>query len=392
MALFEQGPLRPPSGVADVSQAKRQVLYRPDSFPPDERLDWSMLIPIIGPAVEAVARYDGVLSAIPNPNVLLSPLTTQEAVVSSRIEGTQATMNEVLEFEAGREVESLDRRTEMQEVLNYRAAMREAERLLRDLPLCLRVIRQVHGVLLSGVRGQDKSPGEFRDGQNWIGAPGCELHEADYVPPNAGQIADSLAVWESYAHLDGGDRLVRLAILHAEFEALHPFWDGNGRLGRMLVPLFLWQRGMIQHPMFYISAYFESKRDTYYEKLRAVSRDDNWTSWSKFFLEAVRVQAEDNLNKANGILNLYEQMKRTVVESTRSQYAVHALDWIFQYPIFFGSTFVASAEIPRATARRILNVLREAGILRIVVAGSGRRSTLYSFDELLNTAEGQEVF
>ena len=366
------------------------VLYHEGRFPP-ATLDWPRLIPLLGPAVTALARYDGMLSAVPNPAVLLSPLTTQEAVLSSRIEGTQATMEEVLEFEAGQEPATPERHDDIQEVLNYRAAMREAERLLATLPLSQRVIRRMHEVLLSGVRGQNKSPGEYRKIPNWIGPPGSSIEEAHFVPIGTERLPDALSAWEHHIHAETMDKLVQLAVLHAEFEALHPFLDGNGRLGRMLVPLYLWQTGLIQRPMFYISAYFEAHRDAYYERLLAVSRDDDWTGWCAYFLQAVRVQAEDNLVKAKAILDLYEEMKRLMPKLTRSQYSIHALDWIFERPIFGSSDFIASAGIPAPTARRFLAVLREGDVLKSVTEGRGRRAAVLAFPALLNIAEGRKV-
>jgi Fic family protein len=369
------------------------VQYHLGGFPPTE-IDWPRLIPLIGPSSAAVARYDGTLGAIPNAAVLLSPLTTQEAVLSSRIEGTQATMGEVLEFEADGVGEALsaERREDIYEVLNYRAAMRMSEDLLKELPLCQRVVCEAHKVLLSGVRGHGKAPGEYRRIPNWIGPKGFTIEEARFVPISADRLPGAMSAWERYAHAEESDRLVQLAILHAEFEALHPFLDGNGRLGRMLVPLFLWQTGLLQRPMFYVSAYFEANRDEYYDRLLAVSRDGDWTSWCRFFLEAVRAQAEENQRKASAILGLYESMKREVIQVTHSQYGILALDWVFGRPIFRNSDFVANAGIPQPTAKRILRELRKAGVLKIFAEGRGRRSAVSSFPALLNIAEGREIF
>lgn len=367
------------------------VHYHEGRFPPRE-LDWPRLIPLIGPAAAAVARYDGMLAAVPNPDILLAPLTTQEAVLSSRIEGTQATMGEVLEFEAGREDVSPERREDIHEVLNYRAAMREAERLLAELPLSQRVICEMHRVLLDGVRGQNKAPGEYRRVPNWIGPSGCTIEQAKFVPTGADKLPGAMSAWENYLHDEAPDRLVQLAILHAEFEALHPFLDGNGRLGRMLVPLFMWQKGLIRRPMFYISAWLEARRDEYYDRLLVVSRDDDWTGWCCFFLEAVRIQAEDNLRRTQAILRLYDELKLRLPEMTRSQYAVHALEWLFARPIFRASDFVQGSGIPAPTARRFLGVLREHGILRNIVDASGRRSAILAFPALLGIADGREDF
>lgn len=369
------------------------VHYHLGEFPPTA-LDWPQLIPLLGATAAAVARYDGILAAIPNAAVLLSPLTTQEAVLSSRIEGTQATMGEVLEFEAEGDVAGLSeaRRADIFEVLNYRAAMRMAEKMLADLPLSQRLIREAHQVLLSGVRGNGKAPGDYRRIPNWIGPAGCTMENARFVPIAADKLPDAMSEWERFMHADAPDRLVQLALLHAEFESLHPFLDGNGRLGRMLVPLFMWQIGLIQRPMFYVSAYLEAHRDEYYERLLAVSRDGDWTGWCRFFLAALKTQAEENQSKAAAILDLYERMKRQVADLTRSQYSIHALDWIFERPVFKSSDFVASAGIPDATAKRILAVLRDANILRVMLEGSGRRAATLCFPTLLNIAEGREAF
>lgn len=369
------------------------VYYHDGKFPP-EIIDWSALIPLIGPAAAAVARYDGTLSAIPNAAILLSPLTTQEAVLSSRIEGTQATMGEVLEYEAEGDRGDIpaERKADIQEVINYRRAMRHAEQLLKDLPLCQRVVCEAHGVLMDGVRGHGKSPGNYRRIPNWIGPAGCTIEQARFVPISSEKLDVAMSSWERFAHSDAPDRLVQLAILHAEFEALHPFLDGNGRLGRMLVPLFMWQVGLIQAPMFYISAFFESNRDQYYDRLLAVSHSGDWTGWCRFFLESVRNQAEENQRKASSILALYEKMKLRVAEMTRSQYSILALDWIFGRPIFKTSDFVATSGIPAPTAKRILNVLRTEDILKVIVESSGRRAAVLTFPQLLNVAEGYEAF
>jgi Fic family protein len=369
------------------------VHYHLEGFPP-RSIDWEPLIPLIGPASAAIARYDGTLAAVPDPDVLLSPLTTHEAVLSSRIEGTQATMGEVLEYEAdaSRGALSESRRGDIQEVLNYRRAMRAAEELLGRVPLSLRVVKEMHRVLLDGVRGHGKAPGEFRRVPNWIGPPGCTIEQARFVPVSADRLPHATSEWERYLHADAPDRLVQLAVAHAEFESLHPFLDGNGRLGRILVPLFLWQHGLVRRPMFYVSAYLEANRDAYYERLLAVSRDQDWTGWCRFFLEAMRVQAEENQAKATAILNLYGELKPQVVKLTHSQYAIHAVDWVFSNPIFRSTTFVAGARIPEPTARRILRILRKESVIKEISPKMGRRPASFVFAKLLNIVEGGNLF
>lgn len=367
--------------------------YHYGHFPPTN-IAWERLIPLLGPTSAAIAHYDGILTAVPNADVLLAPLTTQEAVLSSRIEGTQATMGEVLEYEAAGDTGKYDenRKADIFEVLNYRSAMREAEHLLGDLPLSQRVIKKVHETLLSGVRGQAKSPGEYRKVPNWIGPTGCTIDTAHFVPISAEKLPDGMSEWEKFIHVDYMDSLVQLALLHVEFEALHPFLDGNGRLGRMLVPLFMWKKGLISRPMFYISAVFESDRENYYSHLRSVSQSGEWTNWCIFFLQAVQKQAEDNINKAKSILSLYDEMKRTIPTLTHSQHAIRAVDWIFNFPIFSSHLFFQQAEIPGPTARRILGILTEGDILKILSPASGRRAATYYFPAILNLTEGRKVF
>jgi len=369
------------------------VQYHYNKFPPDN-IEWQRLIPLLGPANAALARYDGTLAAIQNPSILLTPLTTQEAVLSSKIEGTQATMGEVLEYEAESDSQDLsqERKADINEVLNYRQAMWHALDLLEKLPLCQRVIKESHRVLLDSVRGHGKSPGEYRKIPNWIGQPGCAIDNAKFVPISADKLQDAMHKWENYIHEDAPDRLVQLAFIHAEFEALHPFLDGNGRLGRMCVPLFMFKTGLIHTPMFYISAFFEKNRDEYYERLLSISRDNDWTGWCEFFLQAVIVQAQNNQQKASDILQLYETKKIQLVGLTHSQYSIHALDFMFAHPIFKSSHFTQNTDIPTPTAKRILNVLRENKLLLTIRSASGRRSAIYAFSELINTAEGHDIF
>lgn len=369
------------------------VHYRKGQFPPSD-LDWGRLVPMIGPANAAVARYDGMLAAIPNAHVLLSPLTTQEAVLSSRIEGTQATMGEVLEYEARGDTDepTSTKEADIWEILNYRKAMRAATERLKTLPLCQRIVLECHGILLNSVRGHGKSPGQYRKIPNWIGPPGCPIEDARFVPIDAQDLPEAMSRWEKFIHEEAPDRLIQLALLHAEFEALHPFLDGNGRLGRMLIPLFLYQARIIQQPMFYISAYLESHREEYYERLLAVSRDNDWNGWCAFFLKVVHIQAEGNLAKAQAILDLYNRMKIRFAELTHSQYAIYALDWAFERPIFKSSDFVRSGNVPKPTAQRTLNLLKKEGILRELTPGSGRRAATLIYPELLNIAEGRDAF
>jgi Fic family protein len=202
----------------------------------------------------------------------------------------------------------------------------------------------------------------------------------------------AMAGWEAYLHADAPDRLVQLAIVPAEFESIHPFFDGNGRLGRLIIPLFLHAHGLLSRPNFYLSEYLEENRDEYYDRMLAVSRDDDWSGWVAFFLRGIIAQADANTTKAQATQPLHQEKRDWVVEITHSQYAVRALDWIFQRPLFKTPDFIESAQIPAPTARTIIRAFRDHGMLRELVPAAGRAPATFVFSELLNIAEGRQAF
>jgi Fic family protein len=363
--------------------------YAPQSLPPPD-LDFARIIRKVGPANAALARYDGLLQSVINPSVLLSPLTNREAVLSSKIEGTQATVDEVLEYEAGLDF-TAEKANDIQEIVNYRKALVLASEVLADHPLTLSLVRQMHKVLMDSVRGFNKTPGAFRIDQNWIGPPECTIEQASFVPPSPLQLLDHLQAWEGYLSAEEFDVLVQAAIVHAQFELIHPFNDGNGRIGRLLIPLFLFQKRALASPMFYLSEYLESHRDLYYARLRGVSQDGNWNSWIEFFLDAIVEQSCSNTARVRAILELYERMKRRITELTHSQHAILVLDTLFDRPIFQSSDFVQRSGISKQTALPFLRKLREAGILHPLREQKGRQSAILAFRDLLNCAEGRDV-
>lgn len=371
------------------------VHYHLGGFPPSN-LDWARLVPLIGRANAALARYDGLVAAIPNADVLLSPLTTQEAVLSSRIEGTNVTMSEVLEIEAGAGGGiGRSKRDDAEEVANYRAALTFAAESMKERLLSLHLLREAHALLMQGGRRRDMSPGAFREQQNWIGPPGCTIERANFVPIPQEHLATGLERWAAYLRSCGEpDPLVQIAIIHLEFEALHPFKDGNGRLGRMIVPLFLHGRGVLSGPNFYMSGYLEAHREEYVGTMLAVSRDGAWTDWCEFFLEGLIEQAKENQAKARTIIDLNRTMQRKIAEITRSRFSGLTVDFIFSRPIFSATNFVEHSGIPRRTALRILSVLREdsSQFLLTIRKRGGSRPEIFAFTELLNIAEGRAVF
>jgi len=359
----------------------------PEPLPP-AGIDWEAHIPQIATANRALARYDGILQAIPKPHLLLSPLLTQEAVLSSRIEGILTSLEDVLRFEANPKEPIGDAAlADIREVINYREALNAAVETLRVRRLDTALACDMHRILLAGSRGMDREPGCIRTVQNFIGRD-AHIEHAVYVPPAPEDVAGALADWEAYLYREGKDALVQLSVLKAQFERIHPFCDGNGRIGRMLVPLILYEKELTASPIFYISAYLERHRPAYYERLLAVSRDGDWNGWITFFLQAIEEQAEENDRKAKAILDLYTEMKQTVPEVTRSQYAAATIDAIFGTPIFDTSGFCSRSAIPKASGAKILRDLEESGIIQQVQEGRGRNASVYVFPHQITITEG----
>ena len=358
---------------------------------PLEGLDWESLIPACGRANRALARFDGILTRLRNPDLLKTPLTTREAVLSSKIEGTVVTVGEVFRFEAGDEPQQESKRLDIEEIVNYRAALRTAEDELQRRPFSLNLVLRLHKVLLNSVRGYNKAPGSFRRFQNHIGRPGSSIDEAEFVPPSPERLKQALSDWEKYYHSDEKDVLVQLAIIHAQFEFLHPFLDGNGRIGRILIPLFLYNKEILSSPTFYLSEYLEEHRDEYIERLRALGdKPEAWTSWCLFFLNALAIQAERNAAKVTAILELYDRLKMQLVESSNSKYAVPVLDAMFVQPIFHAGSLLAREAMPqRVVLMRLLGSMVEQKVLRILRSASGRRPAVYSLVELVLLCESK---
>lgn len=359
---------------------------------PLANLDYNRLTRLLGQANRELTRYDGLLQGIPDPALLLSPLTTQEAVISSKIEGTQATLDEVLELEAGQSFDP-EKAKDIHEIVNYREALRYATAELENRPITLALVKEVHRILLSSVRGERKSPGEFRKDQNWIGKAGCSMQDASYVPPSPLQLQDYLESWQRYLSEDDADFLVQTAIIHAQFELLHPFKDGNGRIGRLIIPLFLFSKRVLTYPMFYLSEYLEEHRDEYYLHLQGISRNNDWESWIIFFLEAIIAQSTENADRVRKIFALYNEMKTRFVGATHSQFAIQALDTIFGRPIFDTTYFVKCMEkmTSKQTSMLILKQLQQDEIIDIYRESSGRRPAILKFPALINLVHGRQI-
>jgi Fic family protein len=364
--------------------------YIPETLPIKD-LNHKRLIQLVGRANAELARYDGLLQAVVNPEVLLFPLSTQEAVLSSRIEGTQATLDEVLRRDSG--MPAFDEKTEkdIQEIVNYRSVLIEAEKQLKNRPITLFLIRQMHKELMASVRGRDKESGRFRSTRNYIGKPGTPIEKATFVSPEPHILQAHLESLEKYLQTDDLDTLIQCAVMHAQFELIHPFMDGNGRIGRLLVPLFLYQKKRLSRPMFYLSEYLEENRGTYYSKLEMISKSKDWNGWVEFFLCAVSEQAIRNSTKVKAVLDLYKELKNRLYMISRSKNAMPILDALFYKPIFIPADLVKRSNTPKQTLMPILKKLQTAGILKVIREAKGRTPAVLSFSELLNITEGKKV-
>ena len=364
--------------------------YVPVQLPVDT-IDFGRLVGLVGKANGALARFDGLLHGIANAELLLSPLTTQEAVMSSRIEGTQATLSDVLEYEAGIEKpESL--REDIQEIINYRTALNYSQKYLLERPISLGFLRELHQILMNSARGAEKTPGMFRETQNYIGRDGVSLESATFVPPSPVRLMSDLEDFQRYIEFDDKETLIQTAIVHAQFELIHPFNDGNGRIGRLLIPLFLYQKKKLSSPIFYISGYLEKHREEYYARLQGISQQEDWNGWIEYFLNAVAEEASNNCEKAKKMLGLYEEMKTVIYDLTRSHNTFLIQDALFNHPIFRSHDFVQATGLKPDTARNMLSLLKKAGVVREIEPARGRIPAQLVFARLVNISEGYEVF
>lgn len=361
------------------------VPYHLGEFPPTN-LDYESLLGPLEEAASSLARYDAKMTGMVNSELFLAPLRRQDAVTSSRMEGTISTIEEVYRLEAEEEAGSSDpyreARNDDVETFLYSRALRNAQQALAEgAPLGEHLIRTAHQQLLSFGRGASKRPGSYKVEQNYIGDE--RRGKIYYVPISPEQLAPAMSQLVQFINESGMRPLIRTAIAHVEFEALHPFEDGNGRIGRMLITLMLWKLGILHQPNFFVSGYFEAHKDEYVERMRLVSASKDWTGWIVFFLQAMHAQATVNIQTANSIFSLHSAMRERFREVLNSQFHDQALDFVFTSPVFRNDRFVERSGIPPSSARALSRRLVEAGLLRTLESSSGRRAALYAFDPLL---------
>ncbi len=345
-----------------VQTPEGQWAFVPDPLPPKLELDAKTVL-LLSEAHEALGQLAGVGQMLPNPHLLIGPFLRREAVLSSRIEGTITTAEELLVFEASPSEEPTT--PDVREVANYVKALERGLTRLKELPVCLRLIRETHAQLLEGVRGEARRPGEFRESQNFIGQRGQPVEEARFVPPPVPEMNKALDAFERFLHTPTElPFLIQLALIHYQFETIHPFMDGNGRIGRLLIPLLLCERGNLPQPLLYLSGYFEQNRDAYSDRLLRVSQTGAWSEWVQFFLQGVNDQSKDAVRRSTRLLNLWQQYRDKMQAARSSALLLQLVDELFAFPAVTITYAQRQLGVTYRSAQLNVQKLVDAGILK----------------------------
>lgn len=354
--------------------------FKPSPLPPNPELtiDSDMVKKLVD-ANRDLVRLDTASKLIPNVELFISMYVMKEALISSQIEGTQCTLDDVLDPDVDKNT-NLD----VSEVINYISACSYAINRLKTMPLCNRFLREIHQKLLTGIRGQEKNPGEFRRSQNWIGAANCTLNEARYIPPNVDDMNSALSDLEKYMNEgDDYDPLIRIALIHYQFETIHPFLDGNGRVGRLLILLYLLEQGYLSKPIIYISYFLKKNQIEYYDRISEVRKSGNYEQWVCFFLEAVSAAAKDSLQTIEKLSDLHERNVANLPNTTRKNDNVRKVfDYIEQYPIISIKRTASALNLSYNTVSSIVNKLTQNGVLKETTNAS--RNRVFFYEEYLN--------
>lgn len=372
-----------------VKQPRGYHAFIPAPLPPEPPLEIAgTILTLLSQADQALGRLDGVTQTLPNPNLFVAVYVRREAVLSSKIEGTQSTLDDVLEFEMGRPSRRLPQ--DVEEVVNYVRAMNSGLERLRTLPLSLRLIREIHGELLENVRGADRRPGEFRTSQNWIGEANAPMSQATFIPPPAPAMLEALDNFEKFLHQDHHlPDLIVCALAHAQFETIHPFIDGNGRLGRLLITFLLCQRGVLERPLLYLSYFLNRHRSQYYDRLTAIREEGNWEDWVRFFLQGVSETAREATATARAIVHLREANRLLIQERGMALNALRLLDLLFQAPILNVSQASTGLDVAFVTANHLVEQLVDLGLLNEITGG--QRNRVYRYTPYLSLFEDEDI-
>lgn len=360
-----------------IKQLEGYTAFEPAPLPPDPPLRVNLFQNLLSRADLALGRLDGIIGFVPNPDLFVALYVRREAVLSSQIEGTQASLTDVLRFEASEDDELRD--ADVEEVVNYVAAMNHGLERLAELPLSLRLIREIHARLMQGTRGQERQPGEFRTSPNWIGPSGSTLRNASFVPPPPHVMTESLGQLETFLHDDSLPALVHAALAHAQFETIHPFLDGNGRVGRLLVTFLLCHRGVLSKPLLYLSHYLKQHRTAYYDHLQAVRVDGLWEQWVAFFLRGVAEVATEAHHTARKILALREEHRDMLSDARHgSGNLLRAHEILFERPIVTPKLLARRLGVTFPTANKVIGRMESLGILEEITGNMRNRRFQYT--------------
>jgi len=365
------------SGEFAVQPGGHQA-FIPKPLPPMPALEIDAeMQALLSKADRALGRLDGSIRTLPNPDLFIFMYVRKEAVLSSQIEGTQSSLNDILEVEA--EIFDSQHPRDVDEVLNYVRAMNYGLERLAELPLSNRLVREIHSVLLSGVRGGNAQPGELRKIQNWIGPQGCTLKEATFVPPPPQQLEEILAQFEKFLHDESLPALLQIGMAHAQFETIHPFLDGNGRVGRLLIAFMLYQREILETPVLYISHYFKKYRQQYYEHQQSVRENGSWEVWLKFFLQGIYEVSQEATETSRKIVDLREAHRQLIAQhfGRVAGNAMQVLETLYQRPFIKVRDIIALTNVSYPAANQLMNKFVDHGLLTEVTGQTRNRQFRY---------------
>ncbi|HUG24150.1 Fic family protein [Piscinibacter sp.] len=362
-----------------IKQLRGYRAFIPATLPPEPPLAYdNEMQALLSKADRALGRLDGSIQTLPDPDLFILMYVRKEAVLSSQIEGTQSSLSDVLEAEA--KILDPDRPRDVDEVLNYVGAMRHGLARLDELPVSTRLIKEIHERLMRGVRGQERQPGELRTSQNWIGPGGCTLDDASFVPPPPDEVPVALSNLERFLHDDSPmPALMKIGLAHAQFETIHPFLDGNGRVGRLLITFLLCEASILQAPVLYLSWYFRRHRSRYYQLLQATRDDGDWEGWLKFFLEGVIAVAKEATDTARNIVALRERHRSLITERLGrvAGNGLRVLETLYTQPIISVNRVMELTGTTYPAAAALVSRMLEAGLLSEITGNARNRRYRY---------------
>lgn len=372
-----------------LRQPTDYIAFIPKGLPPDPEICYDQeLINLLSTADRELGRLDGITQILPNPDLFVAMYVKKEAVLSSQIEGTQASLIDLLDDEDSREK---GKEKHIEEVVNYVGAMNFGLDRLQTLPICLRLIKEIHEILLSGVRGSERNLGEFRTSQNWIGPQGCNLSNATFVPPPHEEMLKSMNDLELFIHDDDTiPALIKIGLIHAQFETIHPFLDGNGRMGRLLITFWLCHQKILSKPLLYLSYYFKRNRAEYYDRLMDIRLKGDWESWLKFFLKGIASVSDESINTAKRIIAMKDHHTNIINQNLRNaSNGLKLLDQLFEHPIITINKVSALLSISYPTANTLVNQFCELNILEDPDQQRNKKFTYRQYVDVLQ--EGTEL-